>query len=112
LCSGQLWRFDTALGKAVALLRAFRADDQVLPLAELVRRTGLHKATTHRVARELVENRLLDRVGTGYRLSCGPFELGMRVSVERSLMELAMPFLQDLYERTHETIHLGVREGP
>lgn len=22
-----------------------------------------------------------------------------------------MPFLQDLYERTHETVHLGVREG-
>jgi len=24
---------------------------------------------------------------------------------------MAMPFLQDLYERTHETVHLGVREG-
>ncbi|WP_242532617.1 IclR family transcriptional regulator [Nocardioides sp. S5] len=22
-----------------------------------------------------------------------------------------MPFLQDLYERTHETVHLGIREG-
>jgi DNA-binding IclR family transcriptional regulator len=24
---------------------------------------------------------------------------------------VAIPFLQDLYERTHETVHLGVREG-
>jgi DNA-binding IclR family transcriptional regulator len=23
-----------------------------------------------------------------------------------------MPFLQDLYERTHETVHLGVNDGP
>jgi DNA-binding IclR family transcriptional regulator len=23
-----------------------------------------------------------------------------------------MPFLQDLYERTHETVHLGVADGP
>ena len=35
----------------------------------------------------------------------------MRASLERSLLEVAMPFLQDLYERTHETVHLGVREG-
>lgn len=102
---------DTVLGKAVTILRAFTVDDQVLPLAELVRRTGLHKATTHRLAGELVANRLLDKVAGGYRLSGGLFELGMRASVERSLLEMAMPFLQDLYERTHETVHLGVREG-
>ncbi|WP_027502139.1 IclR family transcriptional regulator [Rhodococcus sp. UNC363MFTsu5.1] len=102
---------DTVLGKAVTILRAFRAEDQVLTLADLVRRTGLHKATVHRLAGELVANRLLDRVEGGYRLSGGLFELGMRASLERSLLEVAMPFLQDLYERTHETVHLGVREG-
>ncbi|MFE3293180.1 IclR family transcriptional regulator [Rhodococcus sp. NPDC059234] len=102
---------DTVLGKAVTILRAFRADDQVLALADLVRRTGLHKATVHRLAGDLVANRLLDRVDGGYRLSGGLFELGMRASLERSLLEVAMPFLQDLYERTHETVHLGVREG-
>jgi len=103
---------DTVLGKAVTILRAFTVDDQVLSLAELVRRTGLHKATVHRLARDLVANRLLDRVEPGgYRLSGGLFELGLRASVERSLLEVAMPFLQDLYERTHETVHLGVREG-
>lgn len=102
---------DTVLGKAVTMLRAFRVEDQAVPLAELVRRTGLHKATVHRLAGELVANRLLDRVDGGYRLSGGLFELGMRASVERSLLEVAMPFLQDLYERTHETVHLGVREG-
>ena len=102
---------DTALGKAVAILRSYTTDDTVLPLAELVRRTGLPKATVHRVAGDLVALRLLDRSPLGYRLSGGLFELGLRASVERSLLELAMPFLQDLYERTHETVHLGVREG-
>lgn len=102
---------NTVLGKAVTILRAFSADDRVVPLAELVRRTGLHKATTYRLAEELVGNRLLDRSEGGYRLSGGLFELGMRASVELSLLEVAMPFLQDLYERTHETVHLGVREG-
>jgi DNA-binding IclR family transcriptional regulator len=35
----------------------------------------------------------------------------MLAAAERTLLELAMPFLQDLYERTHETVHLGVLEG-
>ena len=33
----------------------------------------------------------------------------MRASVERGLI-VPTPFLEDLYERTHETVHLGVRE--
>ena len=101
----------TVLGKAVALLRSFGPSDSVLPLAELVRRTGLPKGTAYRVAGDLVTHRLLDKTPRGYRLSGGLFELGMRAAVERTLLELAMPFLQDLYERTHETIHLGVSEG-
>jgi DNA-binding IclR family transcriptional regulator len=99
------------LGKAVALLRSFGPSDSVLPLADLVRRTGLPKGTVHRVAGDLVRHRLLDKTTHGYRLSGGLFELGMRAAVERTLLELAMPFLQDLYERTHETVHLGVNEG-
>ncbi|MFI0723195.1 IclR family transcriptional regulator [Streptomyces sp. NPDC021224] len=102
---------NTVLGKAVAILRSFTGDDRVLGLAELVRRTGLPKATVHRLAAELVEHRLLDRDRYGYRLSGGLFELGLRASAERTLLEVAMPFLQDLYERTHETVHLGVRDG-
>ncbi|MFI5958845.1 IclR family transcriptional regulator [Cryptosporangium sp. NPDC051539] len=102
---------DSVLGKAMALLRCFTLDEPVLSLAELARRTGLPKASAHRVARDLVHHRLLDRDEQGYRLSGGLFELGMLASVERQLLELAMPFLQDLYERTHETVHLGVREG-
>ena len=101
----------TVLGKAVAILRAFGPGDSVLPLAELVRRTELPKPTVHRVAGDLVTHRLLDKTPHGYRLSGGLFELGLLASAERTLLEVAMPFLQDLYERTHETVHLGVREG-
>lgn len=108
---GIMTNLDTVLGKAVTILRAFRADDVVVPLAELVRRTELHKATVHRLAGDLVAHRLLDRVDGGYRLSSGLFELGMLASVERSLLEIAMPFLQDLYERTRETVHLGLLDG-
>ncbi|MEV0184634.1 IclR family transcriptional regulator [Streptomyces sp. NPDC050625] len=102
---------DTVLGKAVALMRSFGPEDRVLSLSELARRAGIAKTTAHRLASDLVELRLMDRTDDGYRLSGGLFELGMRASVERSLLEVAMPFLQDLYERTRETVHLGIAEG-
>ena len=101
----------TVLGKVLVVLHAFRADDDVVSLAELGRRTELPKTTLHRVAADLVQARLLDKLDGGYRLGGQLFELGMRASVERGLLEVAIPFMQDLYERTHETVHLGIREG-
>lgn len=101
----------TVLGKAVAVLDVFTADDSQLTLAEICRRTGLAKGTAHRVAADLVGAGLLDKRGTGYRLSTRLFALGMRASVELGLIEVATPFLEDLYEHTHETVHLGVRDA-
>ncbi|SDH11708.1 IclR helix-turn-helix domain-containing protein [Lentzea fradiae] len=102
---------NTVLGKVMLVLHAFGADDDELGFAELGRRTGLPKATLHRLLAELVEVRLLDRGARGHRLGGHLFELGMRASVERRLVEVFMPYLEDLYERTHETVHLGLLEG-
>lgn len=102
---------DTVLGKVVAVLSAFSVDDHELRLAELGRRTGIAKGTLHRVLADLVATRLVERTEHGYRLGGRLFELGMRASVERRLLEVATPFMEDLYERTHETVHLGVLEG-
>lgn len=103
---------DTVLGKVMAVLQAFGPEDYALSLAELVRRTGLPKTTVHRLLAALVQARLLERDSVGrHRLGGQLFELGMRASVERRLLEVAVPFLQDLYERTRETVHLGVLEG-
>ncbi|PWU55463.1 IclR family transcriptional regulator [Micromonospora globispora] len=101
----------SVLSKVVSVLFAFTADDHGVSLAELARRTGLAKGTLHRVIGDLVDARLLDRTDRGYRLSSQVFQLGMRASVERGLLEVATPFMEDLYERTHETVHLGVLEG-
>ncbi|GLY94038.1 IclR family transcriptional regulator [Actinoplanes sp. NBRC 103695] len=101
----------TVIAKVAAILDAFTADDRGVGFAELQRRTGLPKATLHRLTAELVVARLLDRVNGRFHLSGHLFTLGMRASVERGLLEVATPFLEDLYERTHETVHLGLREG-
>ncbi|MFD9702233.1 IclR family transcriptional regulator [Lentzea sp. NPDC059081] len=102
---------NTLLGKVMLVLNAFGADDDELGFAELGRRTGLAKATLHRLLGDLADVRLLDRGTRGYRLGGHLFQLGMRASVERRLVEVSTPYLEDLYERTHETVHLGLLEG-
>lgn len=99
------------LGKAVLVLRAFTADDRGVTLAELGRRTGLAKGTLHRVCGDLVGAGLLERRQDEYRLGRLMFELGMRASVERDLLEVATPFLEELRAAVNETVHLGVRDG-
>ncbi|GAA0960132.1 IclR family transcriptional regulator [Actinocorallia libanotica] len=102
---------NSVLGKVAAVLYSFTADDHGVSLAELGRRTGIPKGSLHRIVGDMVGVRLLERTGGGYRLSGQVFQLGMRASVERGLLEVAIPFMEDLRERTHELVHLGVAEG-
>lgn len=101
----------SVLGKVMTVLHAFTADDQGLGFAELQRRTALPKATLHRIASDMVAAGLLERRDGDYHLGGHLFELGMLASLERTLIEVATPYLEDLYERTHENVHLAVREG-
>lgn len=99
------------LDKAVRLLESFRPDGGEFRLTELAARTGLSKTTTHRLAGDLVRLGLLERTAGSYRLGGTLFELGSLVPRRQDLRETALPFLQDLFESTHETIHLGIRDN-
>ncbi|GAA5014996.1 IclR family transcriptional regulator [Kitasatospora paranensis] len=99
------------LDKAVGILDCFRPTGGPYRLTELAERAGLTKTTAHRLAADLVRLGLLERSGDRYRLGGKLFELGTLVPRRHGLRETALPFLQDLYEATHETVHLGVRDG-
>lgn len=102
---------DTFLRRAVAVLTAFRADDDGLGAAELARRSGLPKSTAHRIALDLAEAGLLERDGTRVRLGLKLFEIGQRVPRQRVLRDAAAPYMSDLREATRQTVHLAVLEG-
>lgn len=101
----------SVLGRALTLLTAFGPGDAVLSLAELSRRTGLAKSTAHRLLGELAEWGLVERGPDGIRLGMRLFELGARVPKQFSLREAAAPLLTDLFQATHETVHLAVLDG-
>jgi DNA-binding IclR family transcriptional regulator len=109
-------RSDERNGASV-LERAFRVLDVFTPLgrdlglAEIARRTQLPKTTVYRLANQLVDLGALERCDDKYRLGIHLFEMGSAVSRQRRLREAALPFMEDLYEATHETVHLGVLDG-
>lgn len=88
----------------------YRAEGAV-PLAELARRAGLPKTSTHRLAEELCKHALLERTDGGYRLGMRLFELGAGVPPQRALREAALPLMADLREATRCTVHLAILDG-
>jgi len=77
------------LGKARLILEAFEVVDDDLSLSELVRRTGIAKASVHRLAAELVDWGVLERSGSSYRLGMRVVDLGARVPRDRLPREAA-----------------------
>lgn len=87
-----------------------RRGDQTI--SSICRDTGLPPSTAHRILADLVEWGAVERVGHGrYRLGLKMWHLGSAVPQARRLRDVALPFLEDLYEATHEVVHLGIREG-
>lgn len=102
---------NSVVSRAFALLTSFEPGDTELSLAELGRRAGVPKPTVHRLVVELSQWQIVERTPRGVRLGMRLFELGQLASHQRGLREAALPFLGDLYEATHETVHLAVLEG-
>lgn len=94
-----------------AILGAFRASDLGVPVAELARRSGLPRSTTHRLVDQLLEVGLLERDGSRVRLGLRMFELGQLVPQQRTVRSAATPFLHDLRDATHRTVNLAVLDG-
>jgi DNA-binding IclR family transcriptional regulator len=102
---------NSVLGKARLILESFQHDDVELSLSELSRRTGISKASVHRLAQELVDWGMLERSGFEYRLGLRAFELGSRVPRFRVLRDAARPFMERLHFATKEAVHLAVVDG-
>jgi DNA-binding IclR family transcriptional regulator len=99
------------LGRTLVVLDAFDRGEPTLSVAELIRRVALPKTTVHRLVADLVHHGLLERAGSEVRLGVRLFELGCRVPARCRLRETGLPFMEDLYETTHQTVHLDVLDG-
>jgi DNA-binding IclR family transcriptional regulator len=95
-----------------AVLSAFDVEHSAMTLSDLSRRTALPLTTTHRLVGELARSGLLERDEDGrYRIGLRLWEIATSASRAVDLREAALPFLQDLYEATHENVQLAVLDG-
>jgi DNA-binding IclR family transcriptional regulator len=102
-----------AVTRALALLKAFTAERNVLRLPELAQQVGLNKTTAHRLLSALAGEGLLERLpaGAGYRLGPELLALGSRALSASGLREACHGELQALALATRETVTLEVLVG-
>jgi IclR family transcriptional regulator, acetate operon repressor len=102
-----------SVARAVGLLQALADSDGELGVTELGRRLGVHKATASRLVATLAEQRLVERnpVTDKYRLGFGLIHLAGSAMAGLDLTREARPVLEDLAERTLETVNLAVLDG-
>jgi len=98
--------------RVLALLAAFDERTPRLTLSELARAAGLPPSTAHRLLAELTAWGALQRDPEGgYCVGQRLWRLGTLAPVQRELRDIALPAMQDLYEATHENVHIAVRDG-
>ena len=102
----------SVLSKGFAILSALRTAETGLTRPQIARRTGLPMTTVLRLATELRDMGALELDDHGtYRLGAWLWELGTLAASRSTLREIALPYMQDLYEATHENVQLAVRDG-
>lgn len=98
--------------RLLAVLEAFSEHSPLLTLSEISRRTGLPLTTAHRLVGELAAGGLLERDLSGrYRIGLRLWEIASLAPRSVGLRQSALPFLEDLYEATHQHAQLAVLDG-
>lgn len=103
-------RHRSQLEKALLILGVFEASRDELTITDLVRATGIPKSTVHRIVKTMEEWGAIERSRSRFHIGSRLFELGTLVPY-RHLREVAIPFMEDLYEVTHQVVHLAILDG-
>lgn len=97
----------------MSVLKAFDGRDEVfVPLAEIARRTGMHKPTVLRLARTLALSRfLVQREDGAWRLGPAAGWIGSRYQAQFDVGSVIEPILIHLAAQTGESASFYVHEG-
>jgi len=97
--------------RSLAVLAAFENSPGALSVARIAQRARLPLSTTYRLVHELEHWGALDKSADGkFHVGMRIWELG-QLAGRRLRDRRARPFLQDLFDLTHENVHMAVRQG-
>jgi DNA-binding IclR family transcriptional regulator len=101
-----------AVTRALSLMEAFEVGESSLSLAELSRRSGMHKTTALRLARTLaLSHYMVQTEGGQWRLGPAAGWLGARYQAGFDVNNVVEPTLHELVKLTGESASFYVREG-
>ncbi|MEU6223563.1 IclR family transcriptional regulator [Streptomyces sp. NPDC047042] len=102
----------SAPDRLLSVLSAFDHEHPALSLTDISRRAGLTLTTTHRLVGALADWGALERDEAGvYHVGLRLWEVAALAPRGLALRQIALPYLEDLYEATHENVQLAVRDG-
>ncbi|WP_105971247.1 IclR family transcriptional regulator [Streptomyces geranii] len=102
----------SAPDRLLSVLSAFDHEHPALSLTDISRRAGLTLTTTHRLVAALTDWGALERDEAGvYHVGLRLWEVAALAPRGLALRQIALPYLEDLYEATHENVQLAVRDG-
>lgn len=103
--------FVQSLDRGLAVIRAFDAEHPALTLSDVARTTGLTRAAARRFLHTLVELGYMRTDGRLFALRPKILELGYAYLSSLSLPEIALPHVEQLVERVHESSSISVLDG-
>jgi IclR family pca regulon transcriptional regulator len=103
--------FVQSLARGLLVIRAFDEDHAELTLSDVARITGMTRASVRRFLHTLVDLGYMRSDGRKFSLRPKILELGYAYLSSLSLPELAMPHLEQLVEKVHESSSVSVLDG-
>jgi len=106
-------RFNNALARGLAILRAFQLDEPLMGNVELAEATGLPKSTISRLSYTLTQLgylRYREEYGK-YELAAGVVGLAYPYIARLTVPTIARPLMLELAESTRTNVGLGMQEG-
>lgn len=100
-----------ALQRGLSILGLFNARERLLAMGEMAERLGVSTSALYRIVQTLVDMGYLQKVGR-HAFELGPQVIrdGFAYLASRDIVEVAMPHLNALRDRTSLSCHLSIRE--
>ncbi len=99
-----------ALQRVIGILEAVAELDDPVTASAVADHLELSLSTTARLMRELADEELLERTGSGYTIGTRLLGIVQSARQPHTLAELALPPMQGLRDETGETVSLHVRQ--
>jgi len=102
-----------SVDKALQILESFSIDNPELTVSDLANKLSIPKVSIYRFLKVLMKKGFIGHNSSNskYRLGLKMFELGSVVLRNMELRKAAFPLIEQLSERSGETVHLGILDG-